>query len=69
MPVTERGDSRGLPGLQRHQTPHSASPSLSLPLRTDWRQPGLETEVPLGLPGWPTTRTGMKLSQGDPKSG
>lgn len=50
----------GLPGLQSHQTPHSTSPSLSLLPRTDWCQPGLGTEVPLGLPGWPV---GTKLRE------
>lgn len=54
------GGCWSLLGLQSHQMPHSASPALSLPPRTDWCQPGLGTEVPLGLPGWPV---GTKLRE------
>lgn len=60
--MTKWEEGWGLPGLQRHQTPHSASLYQSLPLRTDRCQPGLGDRGATG-----TAR--LSMSPSGPKRG
>lgn len=58
--MTEREEGRA---YQAAETPSTASPSMSLPWRTDRYQPGLGTAVPQGLLHYPHS---TKRNHSDP---